>query len=361
MTPSRAVDHDGEDMLLKEVSRSFALTIPQLPAGLRERVANAYLLCRIVDTIEDEGDLSLPDKRVFFRRFLQVVDAEGSAAAFAGDLHARLSADTLQAERELVRRTPDVVRTFYAFSPAQRAIVRRCLGVMASGMLRFQEIQSLKGLESVGCLNAYCYHVAGVVGEMLTELFCEYSPEVARYRRPLLARAPSFGMGLQMTNILKDQWEDRARGVCWLPRDVFGRAGLDLSQIDAASDGPRFGEGLEAVVGIAHHHLRDAISYTLYVPRTERGVRRFCLWAIGMALLTLRNIHERPGYRSGDEVKISRSDVRAVVSVSKLTLWNDWLVRGAYRVAARGLPLDPSGHDEEGRVPFTAMPFGKAF
>ena len=36
------------------VSRSFALTIPMLPEPLEDYIANAYLLCRIADTVEDD-------------------------------------------------------------------------------------------------------------------------------------------------------------------------------------------------------------------------------------------------------------------------------------------------------------------
>ena len=43
-----------QDQILPHVSRTFALTIPQLPMPLRTAVTNAYLLCRIADTIEDE-------------------------------------------------------------------------------------------------------------------------------------------------------------------------------------------------------------------------------------------------------------------------------------------------------------------
>jgi hypothetical protein len=44
-----------QDHILALVSRTFALTTPQLPAGLRSVVGNAYLLCRVADTIEDEA------------------------------------------------------------------------------------------------------------------------------------------------------------------------------------------------------------------------------------------------------------------------------------------------------------------
>ncbi len=59
---------------------------------------------------------------------------------------------------------------------------------------------------------------------MLTELFCEYSPALARNRAALQGIAVSFAQGLQMTNILKDVWEDRSRGACWLPQEVFTRS-----------------------------------------------------------------------------------------------------------------------------------------
>ena len=63
--------------------------------------------------------------------------------------------------------------------------------------------------------------MAGVVGEMLTELFCRYCPELEPQRERLTHLAVSFGQGLQMTNILKDIWDDRQAGACWLPRSVF--------------------------------------------------------------------------------------------------------------------------------------------
>ena len=74
------------------------------------------------------------------------------------------------------------------------------------------------GLEDVAALERYCYHVAGVVGEMLTELFCHHSAAVAAHRDELRVLAVPFGNGLQLTNILKDVHDDRGRGVCWLPQ-----------------------------------------------------------------------------------------------------------------------------------------------
>ena len=63
---------------------------------------------------------------------------------------------------------------------------------MSDGMHRFQNVAGLQGLESRHLLDEYCYFVAGVVGEMLTELFCAHSAAIARRRPALMRLAPSF-------------------------------------------------------------------------------------------------------------------------------------------------------------------------
>ncbi|MDE2739631.1 MAG: squalene/phytoene synthase family protein, partial [Paracoccaceae bacterium] len=62
-----------QDRFLEDVSRTFALTIPQLPPPLYLAVGNAYLLCRIADTIEDEPELTPEQKTAFSEWFNEVV------------------------------------------------------------------------------------------------------------------------------------------------------------------------------------------------------------------------------------------------------------------------------------------------
>jgi len=62
-------DEDYQNGILPHVSRTFALTIPQLPPALRTPVTNAYLLCRIADTIEDEIEPSVAATLVLQQRF----------------------------------------------------------------------------------------------------------------------------------------------------------------------------------------------------------------------------------------------------------------------------------------------------
>jgi farnesyl-diphosphate farnesyltransferase len=182
---------------------------------------------------------------------------------------------------------------------------------------------------------------------MLTRLFCDYSPQIAKRRDTLMPLAISCGQGLQMTNILKDIWEDRQRGACWLPQDVFRDVGVDLADLTRATYTPAFGAGIERLLAIAHAHLRDALRYTLLIPREETAIRNFCLWAIGMALLTLRRISANRAFRSGAEVKISRRSVKLVIAASRLGVKHDRMLEMLFALAARGLPKP------EARTPFT--------
>ena len=324
--------------ILQGVSRTFALTIPQLPLPLRDVVGNAYLLCRITDTIEDEPSLSPVQKQAFSERFVEVVAGREAPGPFAGELGALLSSSTTENEHDLIANTARVIRITHGFNAAQRSALERCVRIMSKGMAEFQLNATPAGLDDLPHLDRYCYHVAGVVGEMLTELFCEYSEEVAERREELLSLAVSFGQGLQMTNILKDVWDDRRRGACWLPRDVFLEAGFDLSTLPAGQGGPGFTAGLLELVGIARQHLANALRFTLLIPNRETGIRRHCLWALGMAVLTLRRIHSNPSFRDGQEVKISRKSVWAVTVVtSAVVRWNT-VLEFLFKVLTRGLP-----------------------
>lgn len=326
--------------ILPGVSRTFALTIPVLPQALADTVANAYLLCRLADTIEDDADLSNEEKTVFHARLAAVVQGDADAPAFALDLAPRLSAGTLAAERQLVANADRVVRVTQSFSAHDRRMILRCLEKMCSGMPVFLRQRSLRGLSDIDAMSAYCYVVAGVVGEMLTELFCAHSVDVARNRGALMQLAPSFGQGLQMTNILKDVWEDRRARTCWVPRCVFG-AEFDLAQLENLYATRAYRDGIERLIGITHRHLRNALDYALLLPRGEAGLRRFCLWAIGLAVLTLRKVARHCDSERGERIKIARRTVGVTVRTIDLVHERDRLLRTAFGLASFGLPLVP--------------------
>ena len=336
---SPLTDLDYQQDILKHVSRTFALTIPQLPAGLREVVGNAYLLCRLADTIEDDADMDGPTKKRFMTEFLAVIHGEADPEVFAQELIPCLSERTSAAERELVANTGTIVRVTSRLNQVQRPTVLRCVTTMCRGMPEFQGQKTLNGLPDLVDLERYCYFVAGIVGETLTDLFCDYCDELAVRRDEMMSLAVCFGQGLQMTNILKDIWEDRESDTCWLPRSFFENLNGGLPGAMRRRDAQAMADGIEQLVGIAHANLAAALRYTQMIPKQEGGIRRFCLWAIGMAVLTLQRISQNPGYVAGSQVKISRRAVKTTITACNVAQHSNRVLDLLFRAATRGLPL----------------------
>jgi 15-cis-phytoene synthase len=77
-----------------------------------------------------------------------------------------------------------------------------------------------------GELYDYCYHVAGVIGLIMCDIF-GYSDPVAQ------CYAEDLGTAMQLTNILRDVREDAAMGRIYLPQDELARFGLSDETIMA--------------------------------------------------------------------------------------------------------------------------------
>jgi len=312
---------------LQRVSRTFALTIPVLPMPLADWVGNAYLLCRIVDTIEDDPLLPCAIKQQHMNLFLASLQGCDSVENWSRQLAGSLSAHTPSGELALIGDIPAVLARLFSFPAAVQQILVQGVSIMSRGMSAQQQQASISDGHELDC---YCYHVAGVVGELLTELFSVYTPAIAQQKAGLLPLAVSFGEGLQLTNILKDIQEDAARGVCWLPLQHLTAAPYSIH---------RDQQHITDYIALAHGHLQDAVRFTLKLPTQESGIRQFCLWATGMAILTLQRVHTHSLSSESVPVKISRRQVKGVILSCRLAGWSNALLRAYFRWLGRGLPI----------------------
>lgn len=335
---SNYTDSQYQDYILQGVSRTFALTIPQLSKELVHVVGNAYLWCRMADTIEDDPQLALALKGHFSDQLSGLLSSQESTDAWVTELQPHLHCDTAPAELDLIANSQRILRLFRAFSPAQQSIIQQCVATMVQGMMHYQAHQPHSGLPNMPAFNDYCYHVAGIVGEMLTLLYCDYSKGFKDNKAQLMPLSVSFGQGLQMTNILKDIWQDQGREICWLPQDVFSKYNIQLQDLSKQRTNPDFHQGVRELVAIAHGHLQDALRYTLLIPKAEQGYRNFCLWAIGMALLTLKNIYKQPDFQQSSQIKISRNKVKTIFVVTRFIGRSNSLVKLFFKRIARDLP-----------------------
>jgi farnesyl-diphosphate farnesyltransferase len=289
----------------------------------------------VADIIEDENSLTFEQKKIFFRKWIAIISEHESPAGFGDELLPFILNHDSLPERLLIQNIEEVIRITRSFKEDVRKRLKRCITLMCMGMEWFQNHRSPHGLKSLIELEYYCYFVAGVVGELLTDLFCDYSTKISQRRETLRRLSISFGQGLQMTNILKDLWKDLDKGVCWLPRDIFQKKGFHLDELSNGGFSETFQKGLMELITIAQVHLKNALTYTLFLPKSEIGLRRFCLWAIGLAIFTLRKIKKRNNFISQGDVKISRRSVKLIIHVTQLTLRSNFLLKLLFHLTTK--------------------------
>jgi farnesyl-diphosphate farnesyltransferase len=322
--------------MLPRVSRTFALCIRFLPPGVQYAVLVAYLLCRIADTIEDTVRLHAGDKRRLLERFALCLDEGGLDAAVLREAFASATTD----DEKLTAQAGRVLREFRMLPRAQQDAIRPWVKEMCSGMARFAVDGSaqLEALGSVEDLDTYCYYVAGTVGHLLTALFLLHHGRASSGRRARLnALATSFGLGLQLTNIIKDIADDRQRGRSYVPRQLTRLVGIDPEQIQDAGHQDQSREVMELLIDKASRHLRDALDYCITLPRSQYRIRLFCLTSLYFAVRTLHRAKHDPRLLDpAHKVKITRAEVYRTVLVTHIVAPVNSLVRAYFRHLAGG-------------------------
>jgi farnesyl-diphosphate farnesyltransferase len=327
-------------VMLPKVSRTFALGIRLLPRGLEEAVRISYLLCRIADTLEDAPELTPDGKQALLGRFRMLLEEGGADGAPLGDLFPEPQSD----EEQLVHGADRVLRCFRRLAPPERAAIRPWVQEMASGMAEFAGRRvvpagRLMALASVAELDRYCYFVAGTVGHLLTGLFRIHGGRIAplRYAR-LEALAESFGLGLQLTNIIKDVGDDRRRGWSFVPQDLCALAGIRPDELQDPGRSPEAHRVMVMLIDKAKRHLRDALTYCTTLPAAAYRIRIFCLSSLYFAVRTLRLAEHDPRLLDPNhKVKIARAEVYRTLAATYLVAPFDRLAHGYYlRLAGEG-------------------------
>jgi farnesyl-diphosphate farnesyltransferase len=319
--------------MLPRVSRTFALSIAALPEALREPVRLAYLLCRIVDTIEDDARVGAAARERLYDLFDYLLADDGADPAVFEGLCVELDLGGGTDDNELCVGAGRVFRCFRALPVRQRAAVRPHVAEMSRGMREFTrraDEQKQLRLRDLDELERYCYFVAGTVGKLLTALF---EQEVAglghEVLTPIRSRAVSFGIALQIVNIVKDVAEDFTRGDCFLPEGLAESEGVPL---DALLDPAHREAGLRVISAIcarARQHLRRATEYTMLWPTVAgREVRMFCTVPLALALATLHEV-ENGGDTlvPGRTPKVSRECVQQVFADAQRAVGDNDMLR----------------------------------
>ncbi len=286
------------ESLLEKTSRTFALSIPVLPEPTRKEIMVAYLLLRIADTFEDASHWS-PEARIAALADFAVLLRENrrDEAVRLSSVWSEAGPADHEGYRQLIAEVPFVLNAFFGLSSGAIEPIRAHVTRSAAGMAETVRRTGGEGLElsSLPELTHYCYCVAGIVGEMLTELFLLGRPSLATVSGALRERAATFGEALQLVNILKDADDDAAEGRRYLPPGVPAGEVFALARQDLA---------------VAGEYIR-----LLQEGGAPRGVVEFCALPVALAAATLDKVEA-----GGPGAKVSRPELFLITQRVKRAL-----------------------------------------
>ena len=314
--------------ILKQVSRSFYLTLAVMPADVRDQIGLSYLFARAADTIADTDAIERAQRLQYLKQFrAQFAGEQINRVAIRGIQAALAPHQTDSAERVLLQRLEDCFQLYLDCTQDDRLRIRRLMGTLPNGMemdlARFpgDTTADLKALQTLDELDQYTYYVAGCVGEFWTDMTCGHRPALAHWNvKEMSAIGVRFGKGLQLTNILKDLAKDLQRGRCYIPEAMLKEVSLTSKDLLQAEKVDAFRPVLRQLLTIAKEHLDQGWLYTMAIPRMEIRLRLSCMWPILFAGETLRLIA-----RSNDllnpavTLKISRGTVYRIMALTTLT------------------------------------------
>lgn len=297
--PSAPLSADELASLLQRTSRTFALTIPLLDEPLATDVGLAYLLFRIADTLEDAPSWGRDARMSALDSFGEWLVGEHGERRWLDAVAASPPTDdagclALIARAESVRTA--VAHRGHDLALAMTMDVVRTSSKMAEFVARQTDAGELV-LTDLEDLREYCYAVAGIVGELLTEMFLKRDPELEPERETLMDLAPAFGEALQLVNILKDAPSDAREGRSYIPPSV------------ARAD----------VMALARADLAQANEYVAVLARAGASahVRTFCELPVRLAIATLDRLEQGAAKLTREEVMQIFADVTTGVASSR--------------------------------------------
>jgi len=319
--------------LLKKVSRSFYLNTMALRHPIQEYVMISYLICRIADTIEDDPKLDCDSKKEGLAVLSDLLHGKRGR-----DLsHITSSLECTPQEKEVMEKTLLVFDSYEKFPQQIKDILTKRINILIDGMKLYTFSEGSKHIKTFKDLDDYCYYVAGVIGELLTEVFAESSTSIDQEIKDKLCKdAVSFGLALQYTNIIKDFATDLDREDFFYPSFLFEK--YNISRYDFLKNHEQSRKILREMIHQAMEHIEKAMEYITIIPKKEITIRIFCLWPLFFAIRTLEEIlKQEETFLQGEQVKIRRKTVKKIIAFTSIFSISNRLLNQLYKLLVNRL------------------------
>lgn len=283
MTP----DQYCQDKAAKSGS-SFYYSFLFLPPERRLAITALYAFCREVDDVVDEvSDPSVARAKLAWWRTQVRAMYEGKP------------------EHPVTRALAPHLATFDLPQDRLQAII--------DGME--MDLDQTRYLDFVG-LKKYCWHVAGVVGELSARIFGFSDPRTLEY-------AQELGLAFQLTNIIRDVGDDARRGRIYLPVNELQQFNVKAADILNSRYSDDFVRLMRFQADRARESYRKALDL---LPEADRRAQRPGLIMAAIYHALLEEIER-------DDFQVLHQRI-SLTPVRKLWLaWKTWVGGGRIRIA----------------------------
>ncbi len=297
--------------ILKQVSRSFYLSIRVLPYPMRKPVGIAYLLARAADSMTDSDQIERQVRLQYLQQFLiflsQNLTIESKKFC---DLLTPLLSDI--GEKKLIHNLPDILASFHQLPEEDKNRVKTVVQTLIEGMQRdlniFTQPEKIIALKNSQALEEYTYLVAGCVGEFWTKIAIAHLSSVKKWdEKRQIERGIAFGKALQLTNILRDIAKDARLGRCYLPETTLTFYQLTTEQLLDKKNDRLFRPVINSELSRALSYYESAEQYLTSTPRCAIRLRLASIWPILIGLKTLGLIANKENFLdSNKNIKVQR-------------------------------------------------------
>ena len=280
-----------EQQLLKNVSRSFYLSIRLLPREMREPISLAYLLARASDTLADSGELKADIRSELLSSFSELLLGSGREAWCNKVKKDVVPYQRHAGEKILLASMDTLWEWFDHINDKQKELITCVIKHIIEGqILDIKRFEYGEGYRVIGPeeLDDYCYLVAGCVGEFWTEIGRLTVSDFSTVEFDQLKKlGVNYGKGLQLVNILRDQREDQEQGRFYLPVGYDHRHWVKLAR-QYLDDGKYYASSLKnkrtkmatvlpALLGDETLDLLECVSDNYPVKISRKKVYH-CMW-----------------------------------------------------------------------------------
>ena len=305
------------DAILKGTSRSFYLSLKQLPSGVRSQLGLLYLLARTSDTIADSERGSAESRLAALEHYNEYAQGRSDSPP---ELAGIAQLQSIASERRLLESVEETVACIGQLSESDQLHIRRCLDVIVGGqsldLRRFTTASEgdVVALSEDADLDDYAYRVAGSVGEFWTRMTLDHIYNAdAQTEERLFERGVRFGKALQLINILRDIPVDMRMGRCYIPSSSLSAHGLVPADLLDEGNMESFRPLFDSYIDLAESHLDAAVEYIGMLPHRQLRLRGSCMLPVLIGQRTLMLLRQGNVLDSDSRIKISRSDIEGLV------------------------------------------------